>query len=449
MTETKKFGYTLRVMEKSITPGKLAGTVRIPGSKSHTIRALLIATLADGTSTIRDPLYSADTRSCIAACRIFGATIDETPEIITVQGIGGHPKPPAEPVDVGNSGTTLYLAVGLAALVHGSTEFTGDAQTKARPIGPLLDSLQDLGANIEYLAKPGFPPFRITGPIRGGHTSIECKTSQYLSSLLLALPLTPAGSEDSRISVPLLNEKPYVDITLAWLADQGIVPQHNNYDNWIVAPGASFKAFDKPIAGDFSSATFLLCAAAMTGSKLRLEGLDMNDSQGDKAVVAIMQQMGCTVTIENFAITIIGPGHPECPARQLSGGEFDLNAIPDALPALSVCGACAAEEVRLINVPQARLKETDRIACMAAELTKLQVAADELPDGLVIHPAAAGKAPFAGTHVHGHGDHRIVMSMAIAGLAADSPVTVDTAETAGITFPDFFPTLAALRTKVE
>ncbi|AFG38654.1 3-phosphoshikimate 1-carboxyvinyltransferase [Spirochaeta africana] len=437
-------------MEKTIIPGKLAGSVRIPGSKSHTIRALLIATLAEGESIIRDPLYSADTRSCIAACRAFGARITEAADHITVTGLGGLPQPPAQPIDVGNSGTTLYLAVGISALVDGTTEFTGDHQIQARPIKPLLDSLADMGARIEYLQNDGYPPFRITGPIRGGYTTIECKTSQYLSSLLLSLPLTPAGSEPSRISVPLLNEKPYVDITLAWLAEQGITPQHDNYDNWVIQPGAHFSAFDKPIAGDFSSATFMLCAAAMTGSKLRLEGLDMTDSQGDKAVVGILEQMGCAVSIEEFAIGIAGPGHPDCPATQLSGGEFDLNAIPDALPALAACAACAAQEVRLVNVPQARLKETDRIAVMARELTTLGVDISERPDGLVIRPAAdpaPGSPKFRSGSVHGHGDHRIVMSMAIAGLAADGPVTVDTAETAGITFPDFFSTLAELRLK--
>ncbi|MFW6363549.1 MAG: 3-phosphoshikimate 1-carboxyvinyltransferase, partial [Spirochaeta sp.] len=278
-------------MEKTITPGTLAGTVRIPGSKSHTIRALLIATLAEGISVIRDPLYSADTRSCIDACRAFGADIAETDTMITVTGLGGLPNPPSDPVDVGNSGTTLYLAVGLAALVNGSTVFTGDEQIQARPIAPLLNSLSDLGARIEYLKNDGFPPFRITGPIRGGHTTIECKTSQYLSSLLMALPLAPRDGEPSHIHVPLLNEKPYVDITLSWLKDQGITPEHRNYDNWVIPPGASFSAFDKPIAGDFSSATFMLCAAAMTGSKLRLEGLDMNDSQGDKAVLEILREM--------------------------------------------------------------------------------------------------------------------------------------------------------------
>lgn len=434
-------------MEKTIHPGKLAGTVRIPGSKSHTIRALLIASLAEGTSHIREPLYSADTRSCIDACRAFGAVIDEQTDVITVQGLGGLPKPPTEPIDVGNSGTTLYLATGLAALVEGSTVFTGDEQIQARPIRPLLDSLQDLGARIEYLEKDGFPPFRISGPISGGRTSIECKTSQYLSSLLLALPLAPADGKPSVIEVPLLNEKPYVDITLSWLSEQGITPARKGWEEWTVEPGASFTAFDKPIAGDFSSATFMLCAAAMTGSKLRLEGLDMTDSQGDKAVVGIMQEMGCAVSIEEFAVTITGPGHPDCPTKTLKGGEFDLNAIPDALPALAACAACASEEVRLVNVPQARLKETDRIAVMAAELSKLGVDIQERPDGLVIKPAAAGAPKFHGTTVHGHGDHRIVMSMAIAGLVCEGSITVDTAETAGITFPDFFPLLEKLQLK--
>ncbi len=429
-------------MDYTSIPGKVDGEVCIPGSKSHTIRAVLIASMAEGTSRIRNPLYSADTRSCIAACRAFGAQIHESPDCITVSGTGGAPHEPSEVIDVGNSGTTLYLAVSMAALIDGSTVFTGDNQILSRPVGPLLESLKDLGATIEYLESIGYPPFRITGPIHTGETSIVCETSQYLSSLLLALPLIHSDKKEySRIHVPLLNERPYIQISLDWLAGQGIHLHGGDWSEWEVTSGQRYSAFDKAIPGDFSSASFFLCAAAMTGSKLRLTGLDMNDSQGDKAVVGILEEMGCSVWAEADSVSIAGPGHPDCPAARLKGGQFDLNAIPDALPILACCACFASEEVALVNVAQARLKETDRIAVMTAELTKMGADIEERPDGLLIRPSR-----LSGCYVHGHGDHRVVMSLAIAGLAAESgETTIDTAESAAVTFPNFFELLEGIR----
>ncbi|THB65205.1 MAG: 3-phosphoshikimate 1-carboxyvinyltransferase [Spirochaetaceae bacterium] len=429
--------------------GKIAGRIPIPGSKSHTIRALLIASLADGQSTIRQPLYSADTRSCIAACRAFGARIEETRHCITVQGVAGKLIAPESPIDVGNSGTTLYLAAAMAALAEGTTEFTGDKQIQARPAAPLLNSLRDLGARIEYLGTEGCAPFRITGPITGGRTSIECKTSQYLSSLLMALPLIAGEKAATIIDVPLLNEQPYVEITVSWLKKQGIHLEQQDWSRWIVPPGQRYKSFDLDIPADFSSATFFFCAAAMTGSALRLDGLDMTDSQGDKGVLDIMLDMGCKALIyENekpMSIAVFGPGHPYCPSGSLRGGEFDLNAMPDALPALAACACAASEEVRLVNVPQAREKETDRIAVMAAELSKMGADISELPDGLIIRPSRLHAA-----EVDGHDDHRVVMALAIAALIAHSnengqqETCISGAEAAAVTFPEFFTLLAAI-----
>ena len=436
-------------MEKTIIPSGLRGTIRIPASKSHTIRALLIASLAEGKSVIREPLFSDDSESCKNACRLLGAQIDVQKDVIYVSGTGGRPDVPEDVIDVGNSGTTLYLAMSVAALGAGTMVFTGDDQIRRRSAEPLLASLRDLGADAYSTRANGCAPLIVKGPLTGGKTSIECPTSQYLSSLLLALPL---AKNDSEIVVTLLNEKPYVDIMLRWLNEQSIQYSREDYDRFYIKGGQAYQAFDRTIPGDFSSATFFLCAAAITGSEITLEGLDMDDVQGDKAVVGILEEMGCAVDIIQSGGTLNIKG------GELHGGAFDLNAIPDALPALAVTACFAEGETRLENVPQARLKETDRISVMAEELSKMGARVEELSDGLVIHGntaeehgggAGAGKPPLIGARVSGHHDHRVAMSLAVAGLAAAGETIVETADSAAITFPDFFEKLAELGAEIR
>ena len=434
-----------------VRPGRLCGTVAVPASKSHTIRGIVIAALAEGRSKLFEPLDSQDARSCIAAARLLGARIEEREDDggrlreLRVDGTGGVIDPPEDVIDVGNSGTSLYILAGTAALTRGWTVFTGDHQIRNRPVRSLLNALNDLGAQAFTTREKDAPPFCLRGPLQGGETTIECPTSQYLSSLLLALPLA-AG--DSLVNVPLLHERPYVDMTLAWLADQRIDIQQEGYERFRVRGGQRYRAVETRVAGDFSSATFFLCAAAITGSELSLEGLDMNDPQGDKEVVPILRQMGCEISVgaENGAekLTICGPEPSTDGGPHLRGGEFDLNAMPDALPALAATACYAREPVRLVNVPQARLKETDRIAVMAAELGRMGATVRELPDGLEIVPFA-GKARLQGTPVDGHHDHRVVMALAIAALGAAGETSVSTAESAAVTYPGFFEQLEALR----
>jgi len=463
-------------MVEVVKPGKVAGSVLIPASKAHTIRALLIASLAEGTSRILNPLDSADTRSCINACRLLGARISGGEEggvcSFIVDGVGGRVRVPEGPIDVGNSGTTLYLAAGIAATAAADISFTGDGQIRSRPAANLLRSLQDLGVRV-VSESGGRPPFTLRGPLRGGRTRIECPTSQYLSSLLIAAPLAPEATE---IQVPLLNERPYVEMTLRWLEEQGIRLERRGLEYFRIPGGQRYRAFTKAVPGDFSSATFFLCAAAVTGSTLTLRGLDMGDSQGDKEVVNILARMGCSVSIAEDEIRISG--------GPLRGMDIPMNAIPDALPALAAVAGYARGRTRLLGAPQARLKETDRIAVMAAELTKMGVRVRELPDGLEIFGPGAGvpgagdlgvqapgngvpgagdlgaqapgngipgagtpepAPPLRGAELDGRGDHRVVMALAVAALGASGESRIKTAEAAEITFPGFFPLLEKTR----
>lgn len=402
--------------------------------------------LADGTSTIRNPLDSADTRSCIAVSRALGARIEENGSgrrdgdgvrTLRVAGTGGHLETPIRALDVGNSGTTLYLAAGAAALGRGTVTFTGDEQIRSRPFAPLLASLADLGAETLSVNGNGRAPATIRGPLSGGRTSIECTTSQYLSSLLIA---TPLASGESEILVPLLNERPYAEMTLRWLDEQGIRYENEGFRRFRVPGGQRYAPFDRSVPGDFSSGTFFLCAAAITGSTLTLEGLDMADSQGDKEVVHILERMGCLVEAEGGALTIHGPGAGPNATPRLRGLDLDLNSTPDALPALAVTACFAEGRTRLLNVPQAREKETDRIAVMHEELAKMGARIEELPDGLVIEGTR-----LEGAQVDGRHDHRVVMALAIGALGASGATTIDTAEAAGVTFPRFFELLESVR----
>jgi len=417
-------------MKLRCTPSRLRGAVEIPGSKSHTIRAVAIASLASGESRIREPLLSADTRSAWDAYSALGATLSEEPGLWRVQGTGGEPHAPAQTIDVGNSGTTLRIVMGSCALLRkGEALLTGDAQIQRRPAGPLAQSLTDLGARVTSTSKNGCAPFEVSGRMRGGETSIEAVTSQYISSLLMCTPLAEA---DTTIHVPLLNEKPYVGITLDWLTRHGIRVEHeDDFSEFHVPGGQAYAPVDRRIPGDFSSGTFFLCAGALGENEVVCRGLDMTDTQGDKAVVEYLKAMGGDVSAEEEAIRVRGRG--------LSGCEIDLNATPDALPMMAVLGCFAKGETRLVNVPQARLKETDRIAVMREELTKLGGDIEELEDGLIVREAA-----LHGASVDGHDDHRVVMALAIAGTQATGETTIAGSEAAGITYPGFAGDLAGL-----
>jgi 3-phosphoshikimate 1-carboxyvinyltransferase len=411
----------------------LQGEVLIPSSKSHTVRALFFALLAEGESTIRHPLDSGDTRAALLAAQGLGAEI-AVGEAWTVQGRGGPPAPPANVLDVANSGTTLYIAAGAAALMDGCAVFTGDGQIRRRSAENLLAALRDLGAEAFSTRGNGCAPLVVGGPLRGGSTRIECPTSQYLTSLLMAAPLAP---EETRIEVPLLHEAPYVRMTLDWLERLGVrVTAAADLSEFTVPGGQGYRSFDRQMPGDYSSATFFLCAAAVTEGEVLLRGLDPADPQGDKAVLDYLRAMGATVAEEADGLRVGGGA--------LRGTELDLNATPDALPAMAVTACFAEGTTRLVNVPQARMKETDRIAVMAAELERLGGRVRELADGLEIEGAG-----LRGGKVCGHGDHRVVMSLCLAGLRCREPVRVTTAESVAVTFPDFPEKLAALGGRVR
>jgi 3-phosphoshikimate 1-carboxyvinyltransferase len=423
-------------MKLIVRKSQLAGEVVIPSSKSHTIRAVAIASLARGNSSIRNPLASSDTQAAVDCYRALGAKIDtEKPALWKVAGTAGQVTAPAEVIDVGNSGTTLRIAMGSAALAKSGqrTTLTGDEQIQSRPVGPLMEALSNLGAKCKSIKDNNKAPVEITGQLRGGKTTIAASTSQYLSSLLLSAPL---AANDTEIDVTLLNEPGYVQMTLDWLDKQKIEYKNENMRLFKIEGGQSYKAFDATIPADFSSATFFLCAAALCADEVTLLGLDFSDSQPDKAVVDYLKAMGADISIGANSVTV--------KAAPLKGVELDMNATPDALPAMAVTAAFAEGTTKLTNVPQARGKETDRISAMACELKKMDISVEELPDGLIIHGGEAGPA-----ELHGWADHRIVMALPLAGLRLDGQCSVDTAEAMSVTFPDYVELMKSIGANIE
>ena len=296
---------------------------------------------------------------------------------------------------------------------------------------PLILALRNLGAQVKtYNDKC---PFTVRGPLKGGKTKVDGISSQFLTALLFAAPL---AESDTEILVENLHEQSYVEITLDWLKNQGIDFEQKGLEWFKIKGKQKYKAFDQQIPADFSSATFTLCAAAITKSELLIKGLDFSDHQGDKKVFDYLQQMGMELHYEKDGVRAIG--------KELKGIDIDMNDTPDALPAMAVVGCFAKGKTRLYNVKQARLKECDRISAITKELTRMGAKIEEFEDGLTIE-----QSELKGTEVSGYNDHRMVMALSIAGLASKGKTIIDTAESINVTYPAFFDDMKMLGAKIE
>jgi len=334
-----------------------------------------------------------------------------------------------------NSGTSMNMVAAMASLSKEKVRLTGDESLRSRPFEPIAKALNELGAKANCLGKDGRPPIEVEGILQGGITEINGLNSQPVSSLLINCA---CAEQDSSIKVKGLCEKPYVEMTMNWLDEQGINYRVNgDMSRFEVKGGQEYKAFEKEIPADFSSAAFPLCAAAICkGSNVLLKGLDLNDCQGDKAIVGMLRQMGADIRVEEQGIRAIG--------SELHGTELDLNDTPDLLPIVAVVGCFAEGETSIVNCAQARIKETDRIKAMAAELRKMGAKVEERPDGMSIK-----KSELNGTELLGHQDHRIVMALAVAGLKAEGITSVGSAEATAVTFPGFVEKMKSLGAEMQ
>ena len=411
----------------------LSGYIAVPGSKSHTIRAVIAALLANGTSEIHAPLYSADTQSALNAAKALGAVIDETPAVWKITGCGKKFLPDPGTIDLGNSGTTMRIITAVAALGKHKISFDGDSSLRTRIMAGELAALNALGAVSS--SNNGFAPLSVTGPLQGGTAKVDGTTSQYLTALLMALVM---AEKDSVLTLDFLNEADYVRITLDWLERCGIKVKYTEDLLHFEIPGnQSYQPFSRVIPADFSTASFPLGAGVIAGEKIRIANLDFNDRQGDKKVFEFVRQMNGNISFENDEVIVS--------KSNLSGGVFDLNATPDALPVMAVLGCYAKGETRLVNVPQARLKECDRIACMTRELRKMGAEIEELEDGMIIH----GGKVLHGTLTDSYGDHRIAMALTVAALGACGNTKIINGECCQVTYPDFAADFTGLGVSIK
>ena len=422
--------------ERVVAPiGSAHGTVRLPGSKSLSNRALLLAALAEGTSRLRNLLAADDTRVMIEALRTLGVAVEEAGDAIVVGGCGGRfPVRDAE-LFLGNAGTAMRPLTAALAFSGGRYRLDGVARMRERPIGDLVDALNAAGARIAYLGTPGYPPLQIEPATQPSGEHLEVRgavSSQFVSGLLMAAPLIAPG-QALVITVPgnLISE-PYVTMTLGVMRQFGVTVERRG--NRYRVPRAVYAACaDYAVEGDASAASYFLALGALAGGPIRIEGAGAASVQGDVAFADVVVAMGARVAR--------GPDWMEVrrgawPLRAL---DHDCTAIPDAAMTAAVLALFAAGPTRLTGIGSWRVKETDRIAAMATELRKLGATVDEGADWLRVAPPAILQPATIDTY----DDHRMAMCLALAACGGE-PVTIRDPQCVAKTFPDYFEVLASV-----
>jgi 3-phosphoshikimate 1-carboxyvinyltransferase len=419
---------------------EVRGTVQAPPSKSVTQRALVAAALADGRSVLRNSLLADDPAQLIAALSAVGlpTSVGEAAghPIVEIDGRGGRIPASSAGVAVGNAGTAMRFLTALLACGRGSYLIDGDARMRQRPIEDLLAALRDLGAAAESVNGDGCPPVRVGGPgLPGGSARLPGgKSSQYLSALLLAAPAAERGVA-IEVEGPLVS-RPYVDLTIDVMRRFGVAVQSEppgpTPSRFRVAPGQGYAARSLTIEGDYSSASYFFAMAAVCGGRVEVTGLDPDSRQGDARFLDLLREMGCRVESSDRGIVVEGDGAP----RGLASA--DLSSMPDLAPTLAVVALFARGPTRIRGVPHLRLKETDRIAALVAEIRRLGGDAEADEDGLAIRPRR-----LTGARVETYRDHRMAMAFAVAGLRVPDVVIADPGCVAK-SFPGFWQLLDRL-----
>ncbi|MBI1314022.1 3-phosphoshikimate 1-carboxyvinyltransferase [bacterium] len=411
--------------------GPISGSIRPPGSKSLTNRALITAALANGTTHLNGVLASDDTRVMVESLNRLGVSVehDLAAKTMIVAGCGGTPPVGDADLWLENSGTSIRFLTALAALCHGRIRLDGNKRMRQRPIADLVDALRGLNVDAACELDTSCPPVVINAAgVSGGQTKIAGSlSSQYLSGLLMMAPCA-GGPIDIEVTGELVS-LPYIDMTLGVMAQFGATvatPQPNLFQ---IQP-QKYKAAQYGIEPDASAASYFFALAAITGGEVTVEGLSNYALQGDVAFVEALQRMGCSVKYGDNSITVTG--------GELTGIDIDMNAISDTAQTLAVVALFASGPTRISNVAHMRHKETDRVSALVTEIRRLGVAAEEHADGLSITPGPISPATIAT-----YDDHRMAMSFALAGVKVDGIEIADPGCTAK-TYPDFFTDLERL-----
>ena len=408
----------------------LQATITVPGSKSYTNRALLIAGLTDGECRLEKPLVSDDTKYMIRALKAFGISVQEEKEAFIVSGKGGKLSAPGEDIFIGNAGTTMRFLTTFSALVPGKTRLDGDERMRQRPLADLLHCLTQMGVKAVSANGNGCPPIDIAGgEVPGGEVQLAGdKSSQYLTSILLSAPYF---KNDTNILIQGdLTSKSYADITLDIMKTFGVHVDNEGYQRFKVKAGDRYKAQTYRVESDWSSASYFLAAAAVTGGEMTLTDINPHSVQGDAQFTSVLEKMGCR--LEKRSHSLHFKGNP------LRGITINMNNMPDAVQTLAVTALFAEGETVIQGIGNLRIKETDRILALANELTRLGAEVEAGEDYLVIRPG-----DYRGAEIETYDDHRMAMSFAVAGLKIQG-VRIKNPTCVEKSFPDFFQRFANL-----
>jgi len=419
-------------MNCKIEKSQLNGEIVCPPSKSYTHRAIFLAALSDGKSIVKNSLYSSDTRATIDACKTFGVDVHESGDVISIdnsinlEGQGGI-------IDVVNSGTTIRIATAIAAISPNKTILSGDSSIKKRPMKPLLDSLESLGANC--ISDDGKPPITVSGRIRGGEVKIMGDvSSQFISALLIIAPRLQNGLEIN-IEGNIVS-KPYIDSTIASMEKFGVeLVTEEKYKKYKIKPQV-YKPTEFSVPSDFSNLALLLAAIVLVGNNVSIR-ISMGDlPQGDELFIDILEKMGVIVTLQNNMITVKTP-------VKLDGGKFDLGNTPDLLPPLAILVLKSQNPIWIYNVAHARFKETDRIKIIAREIKKIGVRVEEKDDGIILYPPENIKS----AKLESENDHRLFMAFCICGMYIGG-CEVSNPESVEVSYPNFISDITKIGGKI-
>ncbi len=431
-----------------------SGAVTLPGSKSISNRVLLLSALCEGTTVVHDLLDSDDTRVMLQALRQLGCSVDVQGTTVTITGLGGRTWP-SEAIEffMGNAGTAMRPLTAALAVHGGDFTLKGVQRMHERPIGDLVDALRELGCAIDYLGNEGYPPLRVRQPALQLDKPIPVRgdvSSQFLTALLMALPL---AAQDRAITIEVVGElisKPYIEITLNLLARYGIAVQRQGWERFVIPAGSRYQSPGRiHVEADASSASYFIALGAIAeGTGIRVNGVGADSIQGDIRFVEAAQMMGAQVTSGPNWLAIKRGAWP------LKGITLDCNHIPDAAMTLAVMALYADSPTTLTNIASWRVKETDRILAMAAECRKLGATVEEGPDWIRVHPLqnrqfanALAKGQWQRASIHTYDDHRVAMCFSLAAFNADRvPVRIEDPKCVAKTFPDYFETLFGVAT---
>jgi len=405
--------------------GPIHGEIRVPGSKSLTNRAILIAALAEGTSHLEGVLHSDDTKFMITAWQKLGVAIKQKENDLEITGCNGKPGAWSEPIYVGNAGTATRFLTAVLTLGEGEYQITGNDRMNKRPIGDLINALNDMGAQVSDLFGNDCPPVQITARgLKGGKVCIAGdKSSQYISALMMTAPYAESITEIEIVGN--LVSRTYVEMTRKIMADFSVHCEWTNPQLLKIPPQQRYVPADYSIEGDASSASYFMGMAAITGGIVKIKGLKKDSTQGDIGLLSVLEEMGCIVRWEADGVVVEG--------RPLQAVEIDMNTMSDIAPTLAVIALFAQGETRILNVENIRIKECDRIQATVTELRKLGAQATEWTDGFSV----TGLGNYHSARLETYNDHRMAMSLSIAGLKIPG-VTIENPQCVTKTFPDFY-----------